>query len=161
MLNFIKRFIRDHKGVAAVEFALYLPMLLIMVVGMSEVGFAIVQSTIVEKSLRSGAIYAARSELPLTTTAQTKIANIVKNGNMTGSGDYLISGWSSTDASLSITVSNYTISADSSVLGSNQLPVITITARVPYLPIFGTLMNQFGMGGYMITLSHEQAHFGV
>ncbi|MBL4908191.1 MAG: pilus assembly protein [Sneathiella sp.] len=161
MLNSIKRFIKSVSGSSAVEFALYLPILLLLVIGTTEVGYAISQSVMLEKSIRSGALYAARSDLPLSAASITAVTNVIQKGNSNGTGNFLIDGWSDTAATLTITVSNYTLTTSSSVLGSDQLPVITITARVPYQPILGNLMTDLGLGNITLSLSHEQAHIGV
>jgi len=161
MLNYIKRFWRSKEGTPSVEFALYLPILVLILVGVSEFGRAVMQSTILEKSLRSGALYAARSNLPLSAASLAEIQNVVQNGNPDGTGNFLIDGWGDTSASITISVSNYTLASETSVLGSNQLPVITIDASVPYQPILGDIMAVLGMGGIVLNLSHEQAHIGV
>ena len=161
MLNFIKRFARERNGSSAVEFALYLPILMIMVVGMTEVSMAIMQSVTLEKSLRSGALYAARSDLPLSETALTEVENIIKTGNTAGTGSYLVDGWNDETSSLSVSVSNYTLAMETSVLGSNLLPVVTVTATMPYQPILSDLLSLFGMGEFTLSLSQQQAHIGV
>lgn len=161
MLNCIKRFLRNRRGSSAVEFALYLPVLMILVVGMSEVSVAIMQSVALEKSLRSGALYASRANLPLSDATRTEVTNIIKKGNTAGTGSYLIDSWNESSATLSISVSNYTMATTTSVLGSNQLPVITVTAIVPYRPILSDLLSAFGMGVFTLSLSQQQAHIGV
>lgn len=161
MLNFIRKFIKDRRGSSAVEFALYLPVLMILVVGMAEVSVAIMQSVSLEKSLRSGALYASRSNLPLSAATQTEISNIVQKGNTAGTGSYLIDSWNDDSSTLSISVSNYTMATTTSVLGSNQLPVITVSAVVPYRPILADLLSVFGMGTFTLALSQQQAHIGV
>lgn len=161
MLNYFRQFWICAKGTPAVEFALYLPVLLIMLVGVTEIGYAISQSVMLEKSLRSGALYAARSTLPLSASAETAVKNVVRTGDPDGTTGYVISGWADAGATLSVTVSNYTLASDASVLGSNQLPVITITASVPYQPLLGNALTVFGLNDITLTLSHEQAHIGV
>lgn len=161
MLNFFKSFFKCGKGSAAVEFALYLPVLLLILVGVTEVGYAVAQSVMLEKSLRSGALYAARSNLPLSAETEAAVQNVVKKGNPDGTGNYLITGWNDAGATLTITINDYTLTAESSVLGSNQLPVITIDASVPYQPLLGNVMTLFGFGEITLALSHEQAHVGV
>ena len=161
MLNYIKKFWHAKEGTPSVEFALYLPILVMIMVGVSEFGRAIMHSTMLEKSLRSGALYAARSNLPLSAASLAEIQNNVKNGNSDGTGNYLIDGWRDTSATLTITVDNFTLSSATSVLGSNLLPVITIDASVPYQPILGNVLTVFGMGSITLNLSHEQAHVGV
>lgn len=143
------------------EFALYLPILMILVVGMTEVSVAIMQSVTLEKSLRSGALYASRSNLPLADATLAEVENIVKKGNTAGTGSYLVDGWNDATSSLDISVGSYTMAADTSVLGSNQLPVITLKAIVPYRPILSDLLTVFGMGEFTLSLTQQQAHIGV
>ena len=92
---------RDREGVSAVEFALMLPVLLLITAGMIDLGRALYQTNVIEKGLRAGAMYAARNDFPLTTSQQTEAQNIVKKGNRDGAGSYLVSGWSDS-TSLSI-----------------------------------------------------------
>ncbi|WP_169568922.1 TadE/TadG family type IV pilus assembly protein [Sneathiella limimaris] len=161
MLSSIRNFRKNREGAIAVEFALYLPVLVVIVFGMIELANAVVQGAIVEKSIRAGALYAARSNLPLTTARETEISNIVKTGTNDGSGSNLVAGWGKANSSVSVSISNYTMTSESSVTGSNLLPVVTVRARVPYVPLIIGSLDFLGLTNFMIDLTHEQAHIGV
>ena len=63
----------DRRGVAGVEFAFALPVLLILTVGLVEIGRVINQTTMVQKALRNAASYAARHQFPLDSQTETEI----------------------------------------------------------------------------------------
>src|SRR5688572_27726252 len=88
------RFRRDAAGASAVEFALMLPVFLLVTAGMIDLGRALYQTNTVEKGLRAGAMYAARNTYPLSAAQKTEAENIVKKGNRAGTGNYLVQGWS-------------------------------------------------------------------
>ncbi|GLQ07382.1 TadE/TadG family type IV pilus assembly protein [Sneathiella chinensis] len=161
MLNSFRKFRKASKGSASVEFALYLPVLLLLVIGVTEVSAAVMQSVILEKSMRSGVLYAARSSLPLSEEVKTQVANIVKKGNPEGTGSYLVDGWADEASTLNLSIGNYTLSSETSVLGSNQLQVVKMTVSVPYQPILGDVMSLLGIGKFTMALTQEQAHIGV
>ncbi len=66
MFGWLNRLRRDRRGAAVVEFALFAPLFLLMLVGVIEFGRLLAQSNAVEKGLRAGAMLAARSDFPLT-----------------------------------------------------------------------------------------------
>lgn len=154
MLNWLNRALRRKDGNASVEFAFMLPVLLLMMTGMLEVGRAYYQANTVEKGLRSGALYAARSVYPLDAPTIATAGNLVKTGTLDGSGPFLVDGWSSAGAGFSITTSSY------SGTGPNPVPVIRVEAVVPYVPILPGLMSFTGLGDINMRLSHEQAYIG-
>ena len=78
MLSWLNRLARDRRGVTAVEFALFMPILLTLLIGLTEVGRAHYQAKAVENGLRTGALYASRNPLPLSAAAITAVENLVK-----------------------------------------------------------------------------------
>jgi Flp pilus assembly protein TadG len=56
-LHFIQRFLRDERGVSAVEFALTVPILLISLLGVVDIGTAVYKRSDMEAALRSGVQY--------------------------------------------------------------------------------------------------------
>ena len=153
MFDWFARYIRDTNGNAAVEFALVLPVLLLMFVGLTEVGRAYYQADAIEKGLRAGALYAARSP-SLSGATLTTVENIVKTGSMNGSGALLVSGWGRGEADLQITSVDFTLDGDA-------IPVIRLSATVPFDPMLPGLAAFVGLENFNMTLSHEQAFLGT
>ena len=152
---------QDRRGAAAVEFAMFLPFFLLVLVGLTEIANGFRQATMVEKGLRAGALYAARTELPLTAGDQTIVNNLVMKGNTAGTGDYLVAGWADGDADLSISTSLYDISAANEAPDAEDVDVVTLTASVPYQSLMPGLLDMVGLSGFTIQLSHEQSYVGL
>ena len=58
MLNrILKNFVRDHSGVSAVEFALVVPVLLVSLLGVVDLGHVVYQRADMESALRAGIQY--------------------------------------------------------------------------------------------------------
>ncbi len=155
MLSSLIRVPRDARGNAVVEFALVLPLLLLLFTGMTEIGRAYYQANAVEKGLRAGALFAGRNSFPLTAQVRTMVANLVKTGNLDGSGGYLVSGWADMDADLNID-DTLTFPIDA----TTTIPVVRLTASVPLDPLMPGMLALVGLGDVTIELSHEQAYVG-
>ena len=140
-------------GSMAVEFALALPILMLLIVGPIEVGRAMHHAGALERSLRAGAVYAAHKVFPLTATTLDEVRNIVKTGKPQSGEPYLIEGWSHASASVDVQSLSYD-------LNGIPLPVIRVTANVPFDPLFQGLTNIFDAAVFTINLSHEQAYVG-
>ena len=143
---------RDDRGVSAVEFALMLPVFLLVTAGMIDLGRALYQTNTIEKGLRAGAMYAARNDYPLTIGQKTEAENIVKKGNPTGSGTYLVDGWSD-PASLNIFTTT-------EVVDGTPLPVYHFVSAVPFDPLLPGLLSALHLDQITIRLTHEQAYIG-
>ena len=155
MLSSLIRVTRDARGNAVVEFALVLPLLLLLFAGISEIGRAYYQANAVEKGLRAGALFAGRNGFPLTAQVRTMVANLVKTGTLDGSGPYLVSGWADVNAGLNID-DTLTFSVDA----TTTIPVVRVTATVPLDPLMPGMLALVGLGDVTIQLSHEQAYVG-
>jgi Flp pilus assembly protein TadG len=143
---------RNTAGAGAVEFALMLPVFLVVTAGMIDLGRALYQSNTIEKGLRAGAMYAARNTFPLTSAQETEAENIVKKGNRAGSGDYLVYGWSDP--------SSLNIFTTTEVVDGTALPVYHFVADVPYDPLLPGVVSALQIDQIRLKLSHEQAHIG-
>lgn len=149
------RFSRDERGTSVVEFALALPVLLLMASGFIEIGRAHLHAETVEKSIRGAAEYAARNEFPLTAAAKTNIENLVRTGTVDGSGLNVVPGFDGADGVITIT----TASVD---LGTgNAVPVVRIAATIPYRPVLSGLMAMAGLDTFSIEVSHDQPYIGT
>src|SRR3546814_6135051 len=91
---------RDRSGAAAAEMALVSPMLIILMFGSFELGNYFLDEHVVLKAVRDGARYAARQNFTTmpcsgTPTADAAIKNLVRYGNIAGSGDPRLRYWTS------------------------------------------------------------------
>ncbi len=132
-----------------------LPLLLLLLAGITEIGRAYYQANAVEKGLRAGALFAGRNGFPLTAQVRTMVANLVKTGTLDGSGPYLVSGWADVDADLNID-DTLTFPVDA----TTTIPVVRVTATVPFDPLIPGMLTLVGLGDVTIQLSHEQAYVG-
>jgi Flp pilus assembly protein TadG len=146
------RFRDSAAGASAVEFALMLPVFLLVTAGMIDLGRALYQTNTIEKGLRAGAMYAARNEYPLTTAQQTEAQNIVKKGNRAGTGSYLVAGWSEP--------TSLNIFTTTEVVDGTPVPIYHFNAAVPFDPLLPGLLSALDLDQITIKLSHEQAYIG-
>jgi len=153
MCNWLNSLARDRRGVTAIEFAFVVPILLVLFIGLTELGRAHCQAAAVEKSLRAGALFAARNPLPLNSATQTLVQNLVKTGNLQGTQPYVVPGWSDGAASLKIDPLTYTV-------GGKTLQMVRLTASVPYVPLVPGFSFVWGLNNYTMKFSHEQAFIG-
>lgn len=137
---------RARDGAAAVEFAVLVPFFAILFLGIIEVGRGLVQANAIEKGLRAGAAYAARSALPIETADLDRIRNIVMTGTPDGSGAYLVPGWSEVSAEVNV------IEQDGFTTHGVEVPVLRLEATVPFEPLFP------GFSPYTFHIAHEQAY---
>jgi Flp pilus assembly pilin Flp len=157
--------VADRSGAAAVEMALVLPLLLVLMFGSFDVGNYFLSEHAVQKAVRDAARYAAR--LPMTNypsctvpsggTAEVQTQRVARTGDPDGdydndgSADQRLIGWTS-DSMATVTIAcpgtgtynNAGIYTDF----PNGAPVITVGATVPYKTFFGSL----GLGASTINL---------
>src|SRR5262249_1436608 len=150
------RLVADGSGNAAVELALALPFLFVMIFGSFDVGNYFLAEHVVAKAARDAARFAAR--LPMTDypsctvpsggVAEQKTERIGRFGDPSGSGNQRLAGWTSD------TMTTFTIACDnSSSYGTggiytefpNGAPVITVSTSVPYTPLFGWALGGLGL----------------
>ena len=80
-----------QQGVAIVEFALVLPMLILLLLIVTELGRALMQYNTVAKSVRDAGRYLS---IQLPNTKLTEAKNLVVYGNTAGTGSPLVTGLS-------------------------------------------------------------------
>ncbi len=128
---------RDCRGVASVELAIALPVLLLLLTATVEVGRLLSEYDTLTKSVRNAARYLAANALQgttgvvsITAQVQSATANLVVTGNVNGTGSALLPGL----VSANVTVSN---------LGAGY---VSVSAAYTYLPILGARLPTFGNG---------------
>jgi len=124
-------------GIAMVEFTIVLPVLLLLLFAVTEIGRALVRYNTLTKAVQDGARYAAAYALLGTTgavtidaTLQTQTRNIVAYGNRAGTGSPLIAGLLPAQVNL----------VD---LGGDQ---IRVDASYSYQPLLGVVLPNVGLG---------------
>lgn len=153
MLSWLGKLARDQRGVSAIEFAFFMPVLLLMLVGLMELGRAHYQAAAMEKALRAGAVFAARNSMPLAANVETAVENVVKTGNLQGAQPYIVPGWAEASASFSITPRTYDVAG-------STLQMVRLNATVPYMPLVPGLAMVWGLNNYTMSFSHDQAFIG-
>jgi len=130
------------------EFAIVLPVLLLLLFGVTEVGRLLVRYNALTKAMQDGARYAAAYALLGTTGAvnidaqlQTEVRNVVVYGNPAGSGTPLLAG-----------------------LQPSQIQVVDaggdlvrVDVAYPYQPLLGNSLPNFGLGSSISTAFTMQA----
>jgi Flp pilus assembly protein TadG len=160
-----RAFHRDVRGAAAAEFALILPMMLILAFSFYEAGRVFWSYNIVQSSARDAARYAAR--LAVTCTGSTgafddgaataNIQNLARTGTIDGTGDPLVPGWTD-NASVTVAIDcSYDNSAQTMkgiYSDDANIPAITVTAAAPYGLMFGGLFGDLDIPA--VTVSNAQ-----
>lgn len=153
MRTLLNNFRNDAGGLAALEFAFAIPVMLLLAGGITEIGRALYQSQALDKAIRAGAAYSAHVAEPFSAASKTLATNIVKTGNPDGTGAYTVPGLASPLAKVEITPLSYD-------LNGTPLQVIRVSVEVPYDPIFPVITGMFDSSSLNLRLSHEQAYIG-
>lgn len=155
----------DRRGSSAVELALALPMLLVLMFGSFELGNYFLNEHVVQKSVRDAARYASR--LPLTNYAGcnpqepglTQIRRVARTGQPDGTQPR-IAGW--TDD----TMTTVNVACDTSGTYTGMyvdfpfgVPVVTVTAEVPYTSLFSII--GLGNPSLRVRATSEAAVYGA
>ncbi len=170
-----KRFFRDSRGIAAVEFAIVLPFLMVMLFGMIEIGRALYHYHAVTKSIRDATRYLTRVDMscggagtgPLanyldTAADETVARNLAISGDVStpaAASDYLLAHWTDT-TTITGTVNcvNNANQFAGVYNGVDNIPVITLSANVPFDFLWGTaILNRDSV---TFSISHTEVHVG-
>ena len=148
----------DDRGVAMVEMAVVLPVLLAIGLGVIEFGNLIFSRHLIENGVRDGARYAAG--LPYNTAAAAA-KNIAQTGVTGGGTSYRVSWWNNPSMVNVVytTVTNIDGSGNKLYRGGDTIPLVTVSTSVIY-PSLG-LLGYFGLGPITLSASHEERLFGV
>jgi Flp pilus assembly protein TadG len=168
------RILGERRGTAAAEFALVFPMLLVILFGALELGNYFMSEHILLKGVRDGALYAARQDVvtnyncstgsftvPAGVVTSTK--TLVRTGRLSGGTDKL-PNWSSGTTVFTITGTCQTAAGGTTLSGmyatnGGKVPVLTVTAQVPYRSILGLL--GFNTTGLTLSASEQSAAIGL
>ena len=165
---------QNRRGSAGAEMALVLPLLLLLLFGSIELGNYFRSEHILIKGVRSGAVYAARQDITInydcsagTPIVPASIVNdtktLVRTGALGGSND-LLPLWSDPSTTFTMSINCVTAAGGTTLAGlyivnGGHVPVLTLTADLPYNSVFGTL----GLGSPVLRLkaSQQAAVYGV
>ncbi len=124
---------RSEKGAELIEFALVLPLLLLLCLGVIEFGRAYYTYNILTKAVRDGARFLSTGMVNSSGTIDSTIAsqtrNIVVYGTVTNTGNPKLPD---------LTTGQVTLPAATVVTASEQY--VTVGVNYPYVPLFGLVM---------------------
>jgi Flp pilus assembly protein TadG len=159
--------LRCQNGAAAAEMALVTPLLLLFLFGSVELGRYFHNEHLVLKAVRDGARFAARQDFSAfsgcsgspTGTVVSDTQNLVRTGLMSG-GSAQLPNWPA--ATVTLTTSCSTTAGSETMTGiyrgrTTGAPIVTVTATVPYTPLFGTLV----FGGLTLNASQQATVTGI
>ena len=154
MFGLLYRLWRRDDGAIAVHFAVAVPIFILLISGIVELGNALHQSQQLQRGMKAAGLFAARAEWPLSADDTATITSLVKTGKVVG-GNYLLSGWTKGESVLTISDATF-----SDAETGTDLPLVKIYASVPFEPLIPGLAALFGLDNINITASHEQPHIG-
>jgi Flp pilus assembly protein TadG len=135
---------RHSRGLAAVEFVITAPLLLLVLLACAEFGRAFVQYATLDYSVRNSVRYVSENAIIGTTgvvspsaTTITQAKNLAVYGNVAGTGSPRLPNFQT---------SQVTVSSP----GGNN---IVVSANYPYQPVVGSALPTFGFGGGPISLT--------
>lgn len=150
------------RGAAMVELAIVLPLLLVIFIGLAELGRALLLQHILVRHVETGARYLGRSyqtlnadcsETPAWTAAASAAADLVVYGNEAGSGTALIGGMSAGDVSIPAPTAR-------AVPGYGNACVVQVAANVAYPSLFGATIPLLGLPQPRLQAASEERYVG-
>lgn len=146
----------DRRGTAIVEAAIVLPVMILLLFGLIEIGRALMEHHTLTRSVRDAARYVARVPLlcpatddPTWSGVKSIARNLALTGQRTG-GTPLVPSWTTAAFSVADPVCED--------WSGRPVQVITVNASVPYQDLgFLTLL---GLSGFTLGASNQQPHVG-
>lgn len=135
--NQVYRRLSDQRGLAAVEFAIALAILMVIMLATAELARAFSQYNTLTKTTRDGVRYLAGNALTDTTriveisaVLEGETKNLVVYGNAAGAGAPLLEALAPQHVS---------------VTGSEANGTVTVSVAYPYQPMIGVVLPMFGV----------------
>ena len=143
------------------EATVFLPMLLLLALATFEFGRALENHHAIVKAMRDAARYLGR--VPITcpggtfdnSADVTTAENIALTGEESG-GTPRLAYWTD-PATITITVNCFNNTAGT-YYGSDYLPLVTVSAAVPYVSV--GVLDMLGLGALTFNVAHEEVNFG-
>lgn len=159
----LRSWVRDRAGNSAVEFALVLPLLSLLLFGFFEAGRMFWTYNIVSASVRDAGRYAARQSMNCggfangAETANTQ--RLARTGTVDVGGAPLVQNWTN-DASITVAITCIANPTGGTTYsghydGLTQIPRVQVTATAPFVSTFATLFPGLNLG--TITVAHSEA----
>ena len=163
----MRRFARETKGAALVEFTLALPLLIALAAGVTEMGLLLHEQHVVTKSLRDAARFAARTPLPTATcplSGQPEWAGIIDatrtvamRGKLDINAPLLVPALN--DPNMISVAETCIAPAGLGSPATGGIPVITVSADVPHQGI--GFLSILGLTNVRVQSSHSQMWVGL
>ncbi|MGD8808329.1 MAG: TadE/TadG family type IV pilus assembly protein [Gammaproteobacteria bacterium] len=132
-----RSFTKRSRGVAMVEFTIVLPVILFMILGVTELSRVMIRYNALTKAVRDGARHASALALLGTTgtvmidqALTDAVRNVVVYGNVAGTGTPVLEGLAAGQVTLS-------------AVGAEE---IRVDVTYPYVPLLGNSIPSFGTG---------------
>lgn len=125
-----------QRGVAIVEFAITLPLLMLLLLATAEIGRALFQYNTLTKAVRDSARYVSGARVgstgvfSLTNEIRTAAQRLVVYGNAAGAGPALLPGLAPGDVTVAPSSADY----------------VTVSAVYNFTPMLGSELETFGVG---------------
>jgi hypothetical protein len=165
----LRRLLASSGGSAAVEMALVMPLLLLIMGGSVEVGNYFMDEHRLTKAVRDGARFAARKDfsffqtcnVPPIGTVGADTKTLVRTSLLTGGSDQLLN-WSG--ATFSVTTRCSTGAGGTTYSGiykdmANGARIVEVSASVPYFPLLTAF--GFSLSGAKLNATQQAAVSGV
>ncbi len=171
IIRAIRRGGRRNEGTAAVEFALILPLMALMLFGTIDIGRLLVDFHLVSKSVRDATRYLTRVNATVlgldvnscainnATAAVDEAKNLAMRGTIDNSGSLLLGYWTN---AATITVTGVPTANGGTYQGlltpRDPICSVVMTAEVPF-----SFMNGYFFGydsTFDLTATHKEVHFG-
>ncbi|MBF0305562.1 MAG: pilus assembly protein [Alphaproteobacteria bacterium] len=147
--------VRDRRGGAAVEFALTLPFLILILFAVVDLGRAVWQHHVVAKSIRDATRYLARTPDPSSSVFQGMAINLGQRGSIDASKAPLLGAGGDDMIAVSFQIT-WVDNAAGTWRGAAMIPVVNGQASYAFKPMFGfDLVEQL-----TISAGHVQRHLG-
>lgn len=143
----IRAFLLDSRAAAAVEMALIVPLLIMLMLGVAEGSFLLWNEHVIVKSVREGARYAARQPYSklcptLDSTTSSSINLLTRTGQTyDSSATARIRNWTSSGVTITTTCSGTGVAGGIYTILPNGAATVTVVASTPYPSLF----KRFGL----------------
>lgn len=174
LISLLSKFRMAQHGMASVEFAIVVPVLLIILVGTIDFGRFMTDYEVANKSVRDAARFLARARMdcPAAGTGpasgyliNASFATLAQNLALTGktatptTGSYLLAYWTD-PATVNMSVTCVTNGGTYAGVFTDMafIPRITVTANVPFTFLFGTIV--LGSASTTLVAAHTEVGIG-